>query len=613
MLNFAPLDKLRSANVGTPIALLIAMFFVPQFLDFDHPIAPTLVIVAVLGIAGFLVYSVRKIMIANSQNSQAYLEFAQANNFEYVSANPTYAHGSGTLFTHGHSQNYRHIISGVRSDKLPFAVFRHTYDTGSGKSRTTHFATVMRIQLPRVLPHMVIDSHAEGGSSNTSVLPIEFDRSQRIELEGDFHKYFSLYAPDKYGVGMLSIIGPDTMWVLMEHAAACDIEIIDNNLYFYWPFGADDRGDYERIFATVDAVLTKIGKKLTKADIYATHDQALVHSNATSQGVRLAANPKFLGSMVGVVLIAIYAVGIFLGELAGWFNLIYMVVPLVVFGVIIWQLIKASQAHKLRNQLAKRFGKPTVPAMTTWQKLGFGIPMVVGLLLALGVAIQTIAAYQFANNSGTPSAGSSVPDRAALFTEREAVRGSMTDNLTIIENQTPGLTFQAEATHDKCGTGQNNYKVQEGYKYICVFKITRFYSFNSDFAQTASAIEQTLAATNWRPNGDSLTDMINKYYTPRLQKGTLEIGALPKPQYAYDNEVYKGGLLEFRFIDDPAKPFPGYIQRTFIIGPTTGIPDPEETNAVDVQSLSAYILANFKYGMSIEMSRTYYYVPAQAN
>jgi hypothetical protein len=165
MLNFAPLDKLRNANPKVPIGILIA--FIVLFLaapQFGSGAASVIIgFLLIVGMIGLAIYVIKQIIDTKNQNNQIYLEFAEANNMNYAAENPAYSHGPGSLFTHGHSPRYTNIISGVRSDKLRFSVFHHAYETGSGKSRTTHNATVMRVQLPRVLPHMVIDSHAEGG------------------------------------------------------------------------------------------------------------------------------------------------------------------------------------------------------------------------------------------------------------------------------------------------------------------------------------------------------------------------------------------------------------------------------------------------------------------
>lgn len=234
-------------------------------------------------------------------NQKVMAQFAKENGFVYT---PVFAGGfdndPGTLFTHGHSKGASDILSGDFAG-FPFTLFRYNYSTGSGKSRRDYDAAVMEIKLPRVLPHMVIDSLVEDGNGSFSALPIEFDRSQRIELEGDFHNYFALYAPDKYGISALTIIAPDAMEALMRHAALCDIEIIDNKLYFYWPKVALTKHDYEEVFSTVQEVLAEIGNKLSRGDIFAHVSQEKVHAVASGQGVRLKKSGIRLLTVLGIM------------------------------------------------------------------------------------------------------------------------------------------------------------------------------------------------------------------------------------------------------------------------------------------------------------------------
>jgi hypothetical protein len=155
---------------------------------------------------------------------------------------------------------------------------------------------VFEIKLPRVLPQFVIDSQIE------AVLPILFDKSQKIELEGDFHKYFDLYAPDTYGVSALTLLAPDVMEVLLEYAARCDIEVVQDKLLFYWGLTDLNRQQYEQAFITANAVVKKLGDKLTKADIFSTTAQAKVHANPIGSGVRLKRSKVSILVILGIVL-----------------------------------------------------------------------------------------------------------------------------------------------------------------------------------------------------------------------------------------------------------------------------------------------------------------------
>ncbi len=79
----------------------------------------------------------------------------------------------------------------------------------------------MVIRLPVYLPQMYID-----GYQNNRFEPQEFqvDRSQRIQLEGDFNKYFQVYIPQGSGVLALSLLSPDVMQTILMIAPEYDIE-----------------------------------------------------------------------------------------------------------------------------------------------------------------------------------------------------------------------------------------------------------------------------------------------------------------------------------------------------------------------------------------------------
>jgi hypothetical protein len=299
---------------------------------------------------GVLVYILwQKTNKIADQNAAAYLAFAAKNGYEYTKKVASPNNGTGTLFTHGHSAETSNMLSGTHSSGLPMQLFHYQYDTGSGKNRTTHYASIARLTLPRAVPHMVIDSLVE--NSTDSVLPIQFDSSQQVRVEGDFNQYFALYAPDTYAVSMLSIIGPDVMWALMQHAAACDIEIIDNYVYFYWPLTAQTANDYERMFATINAVMSEVGRKLTKGNIYTSTTQAQLHSEAKTQGVRLKRDNS-VPLMVGGFLV-LYVLSMFWPEWAG-----PIVGPIFMCGIvaiIITASVQSNRKRKRRETLLQRF------------------------------------------------------------------------------------------------------------------------------------------------------------------------------------------------------------------------------------------------------------------
>ena len=302
--DFSPLKiKQPSVNIFRVIAAALAVVavFLGAIFTQNIELIGALVPVIILVIFGSTLYAQFKLV----QKMQAtFREFAVINNLNFLEVdNPDSAKGS--LFKHGHSKKLKNIVSG-QLDDLPFRFFEYYYTKGYGKDSRTYDSTVLEITLPRNLPNMVIDSLVESGNFFGSTLPIQFDSSQKIVLEGDFNKYFALYAPDNYGITALSILAPDVMQALMQHAAKCDIEIIDNKLYFYWPDVSPHQDSVQEKFRTVEEVLKETSKKLTSSDVYATSTQKLLHSEAATNGQHLKMawwSSPFMGIFVVFFLI----------------------------------------------------------------------------------------------------------------------------------------------------------------------------------------------------------------------------------------------------------------------------------------------------------------------
>lgn len=362
-IDFSALDGLDippDPSVFTYLTYLIILFgfsslFGVSFgVSFGNAILTgSIFVVGILGLIWFNLYTSTK----RTKSIEQLKAFVLANSFEYqISLIPDEQQTSGTLFTQGESKVAKDVVSG-KIGNLPFCFFRYNYVVGSGKSRTYYDAQVMEITLPRKLPHMVIDSLVEEGNNAQSVLPINFDNSQKLELEGDFYKYFTLYAPDKYAISALTVIAPDAMETLMRFGTACDIEIIDNKLYFYWPKVAGSGAEYKTMFETVQEILKEIGKKLCKDDIFALKNQEKVHTTTNSRGVRLKYNLFNSRTLTAIALMAIYFYlqhsPSKLGANNGIISFVLFIIMFCLFGDI-WGRIKKQ---RLRANISKYYGK----------------------------------------------------------------------------------------------------------------------------------------------------------------------------------------------------------------------------------------------------------------
>ncbi|RZU64549.1 hypothetical protein EV379_0849 [Microterricola gilva] len=113
--------------------------------------------------------------------------------------------------------------TGAPNPSLQIAVASYTGGKSDPKG-PRHAFRFMEMGLPRTLPHLMIDARRNG--SLRSLLP----GTQRLSLEGDFDRYFTVYAPQGYERDALQLLTPDVMVCLIDHGRRWDIEIIEDRL-----------------------------------------------------------------------------------------------------------------------------------------------------------------------------------------------------------------------------------------------------------------------------------------------------------------------------------------------------------------------------------------------
>lgn len=82
------------------------------------------------------------------------------------------------------------------------------------------------VDLPIDMPHIYLDSRVSGGHRVRAV----FDDGQRLQLEGNFNQYFNVFVPKPYEVIALSVLTPDVMAIVIDHAKDFDVEIYGRQL-----------------------------------------------------------------------------------------------------------------------------------------------------------------------------------------------------------------------------------------------------------------------------------------------------------------------------------------------------------------------------------------------
>ncbi|MFE6734539.1 hypothetical protein [Microbacterium sp. NPDC057650] len=180
--------------------------------------------------------------------------FAAANGMEFVGRidDPELP---GMIFQLGRD---RHVELALRGRQPRFVEFgNYEYTTGSGKNSTTHHWGYIAVKLDVPLPNIVLD--ALGNNTLGSNLPASFSKDQRLSLEGDFDRYFTLYCPEGYERDALYLFTPDIMARFIDHAAQLDVEIVDDWMFLYMqrPASTLDPATWAWLFGTVGALLTK--------------------------------------------------------------------------------------------------------------------------------------------------------------------------------------------------------------------------------------------------------------------------------------------------------------------------------------------------------------------
>jgi hypothetical protein len=212
-------------------------------------------ILALLGIVGLALFLVRRAAHDRAERWLKLDRFAQANAMSFVPSLPA-PQLPGMIFHRGSDREASDLVRGDRPRFVEFANYR--FVTGSGKNRATHRWGYVAVKLDVPLPHIVLD--ATGNNSVLgSNLPISYDRDQRLSLEGDFDRYFSLYCPAGYERDALYLFTPDIMARFIDNAAQLDVEIVDDWLFLYAKrdLSTLDPATWAWLFSAVAALLDK--------------------------------------------------------------------------------------------------------------------------------------------------------------------------------------------------------------------------------------------------------------------------------------------------------------------------------------------------------------------
>ncbi len=195
-------------------------------------------------------------------------QFAAQNGLQFMQINrdPPY---QGMIFNNklGSDRLARNVVySTSASDMVDFEIGNYEYTTGSGKNSQRHDWIYIRMKMDRNLPHIVLDArvnnHRVFGVDAGTNLPFSFTKDQILQLEGDFNRYFTLYAPKEYEDDAMYVFAPDVMAMLIDESSQFDAEIVDNEAYFYLQMKPGMSLDNPEFMQRIIGIVTVLGRKL---------------------------------------------------------------------------------------------------------------------------------------------------------------------------------------------------------------------------------------------------------------------------------------------------------------------------------------------------------------
>lgn len=153
--------------------------------------------------------------------------FTARNNLKYVGKDYP-INLPGLIFGIGDTRGFEGGFTDINEKWL---LANYQYTTGSGKNKKTRSFGILRLRLPRQLPHVLLD--ATGNNFITTNLPTNFSADQKLSLEGDFNNFFTVYVPQGYQRDVLYFLTPELMQILVDYGSEYDFEVVDDSLFVY--------------------------------------------------------------------------------------------------------------------------------------------------------------------------------------------------------------------------------------------------------------------------------------------------------------------------------------------------------------------------------------------
>lgn len=136
----------------------------------------------------------------------------------------------------------------------------------------------MTIHVKVYLPNVVIDSHPNDKAARG--LPFTPAKEQRLELEGDFYRSFSIYANPAVYLLALKLLMPDVMQVLVDYGKKFDLELRGNRIIIFSKGYIDHKVVRPELLAFAQKLMEQLDKQMNGLS---SEEQLLASQNLLSR------------------------------------------------------------------------------------------------------------------------------------------------------------------------------------------------------------------------------------------------------------------------------------------------------------------------------------------
>ena len=196
---------------------------------------------------GAFISFIRKIVITANIQRRFFMQVARSFGLMY-SNTVSYETVSGFLFSFGNNRKLREVFSGVHSGH-EVRFYTYSFDTGSGKSRRTHYLRVFETECNTELPEIMVHSKTVTPGGMTW----QPKGTRSLTLEGHFSKAFDVFVPIGMEIEALQVLEPHHMDMLMQQYGDMGFYCHGTKLYV---FTDEDfpttRADFTKLIALVD-------------------------------------------------------------------------------------------------------------------------------------------------------------------------------------------------------------------------------------------------------------------------------------------------------------------------------------------------------------------------